>query len=96
MSYELSHHQLQAVAKNYYGMAKNNYQLSNMRVSYYVKIGELDKQGVTVISYRDNLVMSELRELVLEQLSISEFSSNVTLIIQSITFGSDDLQRIIR
>lgn len=96
MSYELSHKELRAIAKNYYGFAKNNYQLSQMRVSYYIKLGELDKQGEAVISYRDNLVMRELRDLVLESLGLHDFSSNVTLIILNVRFGSDNIQNITR
>lgn len=96
MNYELSHRQLQAIVKNPYGLARNNYQLSKARVSYFIKIGELDKQGVALIDYKPNLTMSEISELILESLDLSEFSQNVKIVIQSITFGTDDMQSITR
>lgn len=96
MSEALSHQQLKTAASNRYGKRESNYGLSKMRVSYFVQIGGLEKQGVVNLAYRHNLTMDEIGELVLEKLELLDFTVSVKIIITQIVFGTDDMRTLFK
>lgn len=60
------------IENNSYSNKENNHKRKYMNVHYTVNVGKIEHESYVQINYKSNLSMSEIRDLVIEYLNLSD------------------------